>query len=102
MRKEISGYLKSFDKFGDSVEFKINGRTTFGTWTGSIVTLIIYILISIYGYKKFFIMWDYQDTINLIKHVAEEENRIYTTEDFQFEFFFSILKLELDGSENYL
>ena len=53
MAKLISVY-KSVDKFGDSIGFKVrNGESSFKTIPGAILSLVIYLLIVIYGSTKF-------------------------------------------------
>ena len=53
MAKLIS-IFKSVDMFGDSIGFTVrNGAVSFKTIPGAILSLIIYLLIVIYGSTKF-------------------------------------------------
>ena len=41
--------LKEFDKFGQGAGFTIRGGETYGTGLGLVLTLIIYIIVLVYG-----------------------------------------------------
>ena len=59
----VSYLFKSFDKFGSSPNFNArSGLSTFTTYPGAVISLIIYGLLSIYAQQKFFTMLDYSDT----------------------------------------
>ena len=60
---KISEFLKSFDRFGSSISFNIGGRNNLGTWSGIVLTILVYILVSCYAYVRFMTMWAYEDTL---------------------------------------
>ena len=62
MNRGLSGLIRTVDRFGETINFQINGRPTFTSWPGTIITLIIYILTFIYAQQKFVMMLNYEDT----------------------------------------
>ena len=63
IKMKISEFLKSFDRFGSSISFNFRGRQNIGAWSGIVLTLIVYILVSCYAYVRFRTMWTYEDTL---------------------------------------
>ena len=58
--KKLSKYFKKFDQFGDSVNFNVrDGERTFNTMSGTVISLLIFTLILLYGITKLRIMLDY-------------------------------------------
>ena len=47
--KAVLAKLRSFDAFGEGIRFTVNGGEKFGTVYGSVLTLLVYALIFIYG-----------------------------------------------------
>ena len=60
--KRISKSYKLLDTFGESVGFTVDGSATHRTCIGSFVSMIVFILVFIYGFEKYFIMMDREDT----------------------------------------
>ena len=60
---KISSVIKSVDTFGESVGFTIgNGQSSYKTIPGALCSMIIYLLILIYGGTKFKTMIKRDDT----------------------------------------
>ena len=90
----LSSIIKSFDKFGDTVNFNIkNGSPVYRTWPGTVISLIIYSLILIYGGQKFLIMWSFDDTKyeKNIKWESVSIDSVFTADDIDFQVAFSIV-----------
>ena len=51
-----------FDLFSKNIAFRENGEDSFGSIIGAFISLIILLIVAIYGIKKFIIMLDYGDT----------------------------------------
>ena len=57
--------------------------------------MIVYILIMSYGYVRFMIMWNYDDTRKQDAYsVIQDTSTVYTPEDVSFEFAFWIVKIQ--------
>ena len=94
MRKKLD-FLKRIDIFGDSIMFRVGGSTKFFTWSGTMISITIYLMIFIYGYTKFMTMIDYGDTVKqdaTIQLSYEILDQIKTIEDVNFDFAFSLFK----------
>ena len=51
--KKFSKYFTKFDQFGDSVNFNVrDGERTFTTIFGTVITILIFTLILLYGITK--------------------------------------------------
>ena len=51
MTKKILGNaVKQWDVFSESITFKVRRNPSFGTWTGAVLSLLIYSLVFVYGY----------------------------------------------------
>ena len=48
----VTNHLKSFNIFGSSVGFQIDGKSDFKTCSGSLLTLLIFALVLTYGINK--------------------------------------------------
>ena len=65
------------------------------TWPGLVVTLLIYLLLSIYGYKKFIILWDLGDTHHeKTSSKRADVNGPLTIEDVPFDIAFQLQRLD--------
>ena len=58
----IGGYFKSLDLFSTNFTFKTNGNDSFQTGFGACMSLMIMLIVALYGINKFFIMRNYDDT----------------------------------------
>ena len=96
---KVSEFLKSFDNFGGSVQFNIGGRERFGTWPGLLLTGIAYVLIVSYAYVRFMTMWNYDDTLKQEASVTiqDKSNKVYTSDEAQFEVAFTIMRRSPTG-----
>ena len=95
MSQRVTDLAKSIDKFGASMNFTVNdGSSTFKTWSGALISLIILILISAYGFRKFTILIQHDDTtfqtINEKNAIAEDT--VFTSEEINFNLAFVLLK----------
>ena len=74
--KHVLNLIKSVDNFGETVNFQIAGKPTFASWSGAILTLIVYLLTLIYAQQKLVTMMSYGDTnfqTKTIQVTAEEQ-----------------------------
>ena len=55
--------LLKFDIFGEKPELQVDGASSYPTWNGFLVSLVIIILSSKYGFDKFNKMISFEDTI---------------------------------------
>ena len=56
---------KSFDTFGGSLGFSMHkDQPTFRSVSGALVSVIMYLLIAVYGVTKFIILQERADTVN--------------------------------------
>ena len=62
-KKTIFGAsLKKCDLFSTDIAFRENGRNRFGSIFGACTSLIIVLIVASYGFNKFLIMINYEDT----------------------------------------
>ena len=54
--------FKKLDMFSSDVSFRENGGDSFGSVFGACWSMVIIIVVILYGTNKFFIMKDYADT----------------------------------------
>ena len=54
--------ILSLDKFGTHIRFNFGGRSSFPSYSGAILSLLILIVIIPYAVNKFIIMWEFGDT----------------------------------------
>ena len=94
MRKKLDS-IKRIDIFGDSIMFRVGGSSKFSTWSGTVISITIYLMIFIYGYTKYTTMIEYGDTRKqdaTIQLSYEALEQIKTIEDVNFDFGFSLFK----------
>ena len=61
--KKVIGTLKGIDRFGKSINFSLrDGASSYKTWSGAVLTLLIYTLIFVYGIAKFEVLILREDT----------------------------------------
>ena len=90
--KNLSALIKSFDNFGDTIGFEINGSRTFTTWPGHLITAIIYTLICIYGHQKFTVLYEYGDTQHETLQSERNIDEVLSAEEVNFDFAFKLVK----------
>ena len=61
-KNSLISEFKKFDFFSTSIGFRQNGAESFGSVFGTCISLIIAIVIALYGVNKFVIMSNYDDT----------------------------------------
>ena len=75
--------------------FRVGGSSKFYTWSGTVISIAIYLMIFIYGYTKFMTMIEYGDTVKqdaTIQLPYEELEQMKTIEDVNLNFGFSLFK----------
>ena len=98
--EKITDLVKSIDIFGDSVGFTVNnGSSTYQTWTGTFVSIVIQILVIIYAVKKFTIMTNYEDTNfqSILEKHAIPVDKNFTSEDINFNIAFALFQYDQKG-----
>ena len=68
MRKKLD-FIKRIDIFGDSIMFRVGDSAKFSTWSGTVISITIYLMIWIYGYTKFMTMIEYGDTLKQLSTI---------------------------------
>ena len=58
----IGNAYKMLDRFGETVNFTINGSTAHQGCCGAFVSMVILIIVASYAFDHFVIMWEYGDT----------------------------------------
>ena len=58
----FTNLLKKIDLFPSGVSFRFSGRESVGSIFGSCVSVVILIIVATYGYRKFDIMLEREDT----------------------------------------
>ena len=99
--KKIFNKIRQLDKFGDSVSFTVRkGQSTFTTWAGAVVTLIISALILIYGSQRFIAFIKRDDTKYETYSIAHEDyrNSIYKGSDMNFNVAFTVWGTDSEGN----
>ena len=62
-RKDLAAKFKSIDFFATDISFRENGGDSFGSIFGAFNSLIITLIVAIYGINKFIILKNYEDTL---------------------------------------
>ena len=69
----LLGKIKQLDLFGEDVGFTVgDGGRSYNTWFGTLMTVFIYIIIGLYGYKKFSDLTDYSNTVYMTNQELRE------------------------------
>ena len=58
----LQSKLLSIDMFGQAAQFDIEGESTYNTCVGSIASILIFLLVVPYAYKKSILMLEMNDT----------------------------------------
>ena len=62
--QQLGDKIKKLDSFGEGVVFNIgDGKTAHKSYLGSLLTLIIIVITANYGFKRFTIMMEYEETL---------------------------------------
>ena len=59
---KVSKRLKKIDMFGQGIKFTVKGQETYKTCSGAILTLLIYVIVLVYGSNRFQKFYQRQDT----------------------------------------
>ena len=62
-KKNLKAKFKSIDFFATDISFRENGGDSFGSIFGAFNSLIIALIVAIYGINKFIIMQNYEETV---------------------------------------
>ena len=89
---KASSFIKSIDLFGQNVGFLVNGDQSFKTWTGTMISLLIFIVVAYYGVQKFNILRGKLDTTFLRTEEADviDKEEPFTFADTQFNIAFGL------------
>ena len=60
--KMLKRKLLAFDILGENVNFNVGGQSSHQSVLGLVVSLAIFVLVGAYGFKKFIVMLEYQET----------------------------------------
>ena len=60
--KRVSQSLKQLDHFGEGVKFTVKGQEAYKTFLGATITLLIYLVVMVYGSNKFNKLYHRSDT----------------------------------------
>ena len=75
-KRSIGNYFKNIDLFQNNIAFREDGGDSFRSMCGAWTSLFIAITVIVYGYNKFDIMFNYQDTkfneYTVIQGLSEE------------------------------
>ena len=61
-KPKLISKLKKFDLFSSNVTFRENGGDTFGSVFGAITSIVIALIVTVYGLNKLVIMSSYDDS----------------------------------------
>ena len=62
--QELGDKIKSLDSFGEGVTFNIgDGETTHKSYLGSILTLMVFVIVATFGFKRYTVMSNYEETV---------------------------------------
>ena len=100
-RNGLQTYFKRVDIFGTDVAFRESGGESFGSIFGAVNSLIIVLIVSLYGINKFTIMNHYEDTLFNEYTVKQGlTTDLLGQDELQFQIAFQMLDLNLDTEES--
>ena len=84
--------FKKLDSFGEGMNFTIKGRDKFKTGFGALITLLIYIVVLVYGSKKLTDLSQKQDTVHQQSKFVNEiaANQAFSLSEIGANFAFSL------------
>ena len=60
--RKLGASIMSIDKYGESATFSIGGKSSYPSIIGTLISILILFVVVPYGFNKFIIMKDYEDT----------------------------------------
>ena len=86
VKKSIDRLFQKFDIYGESIGFKIEGKDTYQSAVGGVLSLITLSLLLAFTVVKTSAMWERDDTVhqNYIRINALDSTAVYTDEDLGF------------------
>ena len=99
--KKIQNKIRQLDQFGDSVGFTVKkGQSTYTTWAGAVVSLIIFALITLYGSQGFIVFIKRDDTKYETYSIAHEnfKDSVYKGKDINFNVAFTVWGSDSQGN----
>ena len=72
MKNKLTDRFLSIDGFGSSVNFLVKGNTTYKTAIGALITIVIFLIFTVFGVTKFLLLYGIQET----KHTTLLKERI--------------------------
>ena len=102
-RESLGRQLKRLDFFQTNVQFRENGDEAFGSIFGACLSLIISLVVGLYGINKFIIMSNHDDTqfneYSVIQGLSQE---VIDQDELQFQIAISAFNWELDIEGNHV
>ena len=59
---QVSKFFKKLDVFGQGIKFTVKGEESYKTCYGAILTVLIYLIVLVYGLNRFQKFYQRQDT----------------------------------------
>ena len=95
--KKVGKQFKSFDSFGESPTFSIDGGGSFNSYRGAIVSIFISVITLLFAYSRFTIMLEFDDTNHqTVTQLNENNGEMFNQTDSNFNIAF-----QLTGSSDY-
>ena len=90
MGEKLSRTVKAFDIFGETVSFEYDGKSTYRSYLGSLLSIGIIVITISYAVNRFLVMQDRADTVHLqtpITDLYSKESPLdYSMTEFDFAF----------------
>ena len=85
-------FFKKFDAFGSGINFTVNGGDKFNTSFGTLLTFLIYVLVTIYAQMKLSKLYYRHDTIHQTSMHEDviKQDEIFSLKDLEANFAFSL------------
>ena len=89
----IGNVLMRIDLFGETASFDINGKTSYPSICGTLMSVVIFAAILAYGGKKYRVMLDYEDTMHQTtqKKNSFDETKVMTFDQMHLNFAATLL-----------
>ena len=71
----LSSAFRSFDMFGKSVGFRIEGKETHGSYIGAILTILVIFVTLSYSFRRIEILTSYGDTSHQVSQAANDYSK---------------------------
>jgi len=68
----LSSAFRSFDMFGKSIGFRIEGKETHGSYIGAILTILVSFVTLSYSFRRIDILTSYGDTSHQVSQAVND------------------------------